>query len=303
MGEILLKNKLGQTEEQFLKAYDPSKFERPSFTVDMLIFTVVNEEKLNYRKLAEKELKMLLIKRGDHPSIGKWALPGGFVEMKEDLDDAAKRELKEETNLENIYMEQLYTFGDVDRDQRTRIISSAYMALVDNSNLKVEAGDDADDARWFSVKCKLFEQQKNLTEKGYVLEKLFKLELKCNEIEISAVLKQTKSVYGRASNNEIEIISQDGIAFDHGKVIHYAIERLRSKIEYTDIAFNLMPEFFTLAELQQVYEVILDKELLKANFRRKIEEMVIETNEYTKDAGHRPSKLYRFNENWTNEKF
>jgi hypothetical protein len=96
------------------------------------------------------------------------------------------------------------------------------------------------------------------------------------------------------------VIESHGIAFDHAKIIAYGIERLRSKVEYTDIAFNLMPKRFTLTELQQVYEVILDKELLKANFRRKIAAMVTETNEYTRDAGHRPSKLFRFNPNWTN---
>jgi len=99
---------------------------------------------------------------------------------------------------------------------------------------------------------------------------------------------------------ERELIESNGIAFDHAKIIEYGIERLHNKIEYTDIAFNLMPELFTLTELQQVYEVILDTELLKANFRRKIAGKVIETDQYTRDVGHRPSKLFRFNPNWTN---
>ena len=102
-------NKQGLTEEQFLSAYDASKFERPSVTVDMLVFTVTDEEKENYRKLPKKVLRLLMIKRGDHPFIGQWALPGGFVNMNESLDEAALRELKEETNIDNIYMEQLYT--------------------------------------------------------------------------------------------------------------------------------------------------------------------------------------------------
>jgi len=239
-----------------------------------------------------------MIKRADHPYIGQWALPGGFIKMDESLEEGALRELKEETNIDNIYMEQLYTWGDVNRDPRTRIISVSYMALVDSSNLNIKASDDADDAKWFTVSCNLYQEQKTLTEKGYILQRLYNLRLSDEEDNLSAVIKVVKTVEGRVSRVEREIVESHGIAFDHAKIIEYAVERLRNKIEYTDIAFNLMPERFTLTELQQVYEVILGRELLKANFRRKIANMVIETNEYTKDAGHRPSKLFRFNPNW-----
>lgn len=126
MGETKMINRQGLTEEQFLTTYDASKYERPSVTVDMLILTVTEEEKKNYRKLPEKVLKLLMIKRGDHPYMGQWALPGGFVQMNESLDEAAGRELKEETNIDDIYMEQLYTWGDVARDPRTRVISASY---------------------------------------------------------------------------------------------------------------------------------------------------------------------------------
>jgi len=296
-----LRNKQGLTEEEFLKTYDASKYERPSVTVDMLIFTVTDEEKKNYRKLPEKALKLLMIKRGDHPYIGQWALPGGFVNMNESLDEAARRELKEETNIDNIYMEQLYTWGDVGRDPRTRVISTSYMSLVDSQILNVKANDDADDAKWFTVSCKLYQEQKTVTKDGYVLQRLFNLKLINEEEELSATVKVAKTVQNRITTIEREIVESHGIAFDHAKVIQYGIERLRNKIEYTDIAFNLMPELFTLTQLQQVYEIILDTELLKANFRRKISGMVIETNEYTKDSGHRPSKLFRFNPNWQNE--
>jgi len=218
--------------------------------------------------------------------------------MDESLDEAALRELKEETNIDNIYMEQLYTWGDVGRDPRTRVISASYMSLVDSSTLEIKASDDADDAKWFTVSCKLYQEQKTVTEKGYALQRLFKLSLSNDENNLSAIVKIVKTVEGKVTKVEREVVESIGIAFDHAKVIEYAIERLRSKIEYTDIAFNLMPELFTLTELQQVYEVILDTELLKANFRRKTAGLVIETNEYTKDAGHRPSKLFRFNPNW-----
>jgi len=293
-----LKNKQGLTEEEFLAAYDPGKYDRPSVSVDMLIFTVANEKKENYRKLPEKVLKLLLIKRGDHPYLGQWALPGGFVRIDENLEEAALRELKEETNIDNIYMEQLYTWGDVSRDPRTRVISTSYMSLTDSSTLNIKASDDADDAKWFTVSCKLQQEQKTMTPGGYTLQKIVKLNLTNEDTVLSAVIRITKTVEEKITRMEREILESDGIAFDHAKIIEYGIERLRNKIEYTDIAFNLMPERFTLTELQKVYEVILDRELLKANFRRKIADMVIETNEYTRDAGHRPSKLYKFNPNW-----
>lgn len=291
-------NKQGITEEEFLEAYDAGKYERPSVTVDMLIFTVTDEEKKNYRKLPEKVLRLLMVKRGDHPYMGKWALPGGFVHMDESLEGAALRELKEETNIDEIYMEQLYTWGDVIRDPRTRVISTSYMSLIDSSSLDIKASDDADDAKWFTVSCKLYQEQKTVTEKGYIMQRLFKLNLSNDEDELSAIIKVKKIVEGKITKMEREVIETDGIAFDHAKIIEYGIDRLRSKIQYTDIVFNLMPEMFALTELQKVYEVILDAELLKANFRRKTAGMVIETNEYAKNAGHRPSKLFKFNPNW-----
>jgi ADP-ribose pyrophosphatase YjhB (NUDIX family) len=294
------RNKHGVTEQEFLASYDAGKYDRPSVTVDMLIFTVTQEKKKNYRKLPEKTLRLLLIKRGDHPFLGQWSLPGGFVHMHESLDAAALRELKEETNIDDIYMEQLYTWGAVDRDPRSRIISTSYMSLVDSAALNIKASDDADDAAWFTVSYKLYQQQKTLTEHGYILERLYKLKLSNEEENLSAMIKTVQTVEGKITKFEREIINRQGIAFDHAQIIQYGVERLRSKLEYTDIAFNLMPELFTLGELQQVYEVILDTELLKANFRRKIAGMVIETNEYTKAAGHRPSKLFRFNPNWEN---
>jgi 8-oxo-dGTP diphosphatase len=292
-------NSHGLTEEEFLASYNPDKYEKPSVTVDMLIFTVTDEKKRNYRTLPDKELKLLMIKRGEHPCIGQWALPGGFVNMDESLEQAAARELKEETNIDNIYMEQLYTWGEVDRDPRTRVISTSYMALTDSSTLEVIASDDADDARWFSVNCRLFQEQRTLNRNGYEQREMYRLSMSCEgENELEAVIKKVKVVSGRTSRTSTTIEECSGIAFDHARIIAYAIDRLRTKIEYTDIAFNLMAQLFTLTQLQQVYEVILDTELLKANFRRKTAHMVIETNEYTKDAGHRPSKLYRFNANW-----
>lgn len=298
MSNKVLRNKQGLTEEEFLEEYNTDAYERPSVTVDMLIFTVTDEESNNYRKLPEKVLKLLMIKRGDHPCMGQWALPGGFVQMDESLEEAALRELKEETNIDNIYMEQLYTWGDVDRDPRTRIISVSFMSLVDSRTLDIKASDDADDAKWFTVSCKLYQEQKTIIEKGYILQRLYRLSLTNEENNLSATIKVTKTVEGKVTKVERKIVESNGIAFDHAKVIEYGIDRLRNKIIYTDIAFNLMPELFTLTELQKVFEVILDTRLLKANFRRKVAHMVIETDEYTKDLGHRPSKLFKFNSGW-----
>ena len=300
MKDKVINNREELTEAEFLREYDASLYKKPSVTVDMLIFTVMNEEKENYRKLPEKSLKILMIKRGEHPFMGQWALPGGFVAIDESVDEAALRELKSETNIEDIYMEQLYTWGELERDPRMRVISCSYMALVDSTALEIKAGDDADEAKWFNVKYSMLEEKNRVLEKGYISERLARLKLwnEDEEQELSAVVKITDVAEGRVIKTTKQILESEGIAFDHGKFIEYAIERLRNKIEYTNIAFNLMPELFALTELQKVYEVILDRELLAAAFRRKIADMVIETDEFTKDAGHRPSKLFRFNGKW-----
>ncbi|WP_379147203.1 NUDIX domain-containing protein [Paenibacillus sp. sgz500992] len=287
----------GITEEQFLKTYDAGVYERPSVTVDMLIFTVMEREQDNYRKLSEKSLQLLLIQRGEHPYLGQWALPGGFVGVHESLDEAARRELFTETNIDNIYMEQLYTWGEVQRDPRMRVISCSYMALVDRTALNVQAGDDAADAAWFEVSHEILEASRRELEQGYELDQFIKITLQSDKVTLSGVVKITESVQGHVSKILREIVQSEGFAFDHLMMVQYAIERLRGKVEYTDIIFNLMPPLFTLSELQRVYEIILGKELLAAAFRRKIADRVMETEDFTRDAGHRPSKLYRYNMN------
>lgn len=202
-------NKDGLTEEEFLNNYNPGDYERPSVTVDMLIFTFEKQKNI---------LNLLMIKRGNHPSIGQWALPGGFVEMNENLDEAAARELKEETGLENITMKQLYTWGDVGRDPRTRIISTSYMSLIEGTPLDVEAADDAADARWFKVSYELINEESNA--------KNYKLMLKSGDIEISAVLNKTTASCGYFSTTKYNILSNDGIALDHAKVIAQAVDSL-----------------------------------------------------------------------------
>lgn len=239
------------TEEEFIRQYDPNRYERPAVTVDMLIFTVDQEK--------QYALELLMIERGGHPFRGKWAIPGGFVEMEESLEEAAARELQEETGLSDIYMEQLYTFGDVGRDPRMRVISVAYMALVPKEKLCPIAGDDAARVKWFAVRC---------GEDGV-------LQL-------------------RASDASSELcLSEQDIAFDHGLVIRTALQRLKNKIEYTDLAFELVGEKFTLTQLQRIYEAILGKKLHKPNFRRRIAERVEKTEEMETRSSNRPSYLYK----------
>ncbi|MFJ5765006.1 NUDIX hydrolase [Lysinibacillus sp. NPDC093210] len=290
-----LLDKDGLTEREFLQQYSAGDYERPSLTTDMVIFTVTEEEADSYRKLPEKELRVLLICRAGHPYLGKWALPGGFVRSNETTEQAAVRELCEETGVEDVYLEQLYTFSDIGRDPRTWVISCSYMALINSDKLELKAGDDAADAAWFKVSYRPLREEKELIEDGYIKKMEYELKLSSEEEELSAVVARTITAKTTSTGTDYEIVSNDGLAFDHAKIIACAIERLRGKVNYTDIALHLMPKLFTLTELQQVYEVVMDKELLKAAFRRKVVDLVSETDQYTENAGHRPSRLYRRN--------
>ena len=263
----------GMSEKQYLAQYDPGEFTRPSVTVDIVVFTVTNVRGENYRKLPEKELRVLLIQRGGHPYIGHWALPGGFVRPNETVGEAANRELAEETGIQGGYLEQLYTFSKPERDPRTWIISCAHMALIDSDRLHLEAGSDANDVQWFTV------SMDNSLE-------IIKLSL------LNGKTSLTASVMPNTNGSELKSIENNGLAFDHAEIVTCALQRLRAKLEYTDLALCLMPERFTLTELQQVYEAILGKSLFKAAFRRKMIDIVQETDQYTSDKGHRPAKLY-----------
>lgn len=214
-------------------------------TVDIVIFA-----------LRDNDLQVLLVKRKYPPYQGLWAIPGGYVQADESLEAAAARELREETGIsvsdpEAVapragatvpYIEQLYTFGDPNRDPRGRVITVAYFALVP-APLATEAGSDASDAEWKPVR------------------------------------------------------DLPPMAFDHARIVHYALRRLRYKLEYSAVGFQLLPPTFTLSELQRAYETILGEKLDKRNFRRRILQAgVIEaTGEYHTGEG-RPAMLYRFRE-------
>ena len=139
------RNAAGQTLEEFLASYDPYKYKTPSCTTDAVVFSY-RESRRDF-----SGLKLLLVRRSNHPSIGFWALPGGFVDLRENLEDAVRRELEEETGVGCLPVEQFACYGDYDRDPRTRVITTAYMALVDEESVSVRAGDDAADAAWFCL--------------------------------------------------------------------------------------------------------------------------------------------------------
>lgn len=266
------------SEEEFLKDYDSSIFEKLSMTVDILIMSVSDEEVDNYRKTSAKKFSLLLVKRENYPFKDKWCLPGGFVNVDESLDDAAKRVLKTETNLYDIYLEQLYTFGNPKRDPRMRVVSTSYMSLIDKKMLNEKLTKNAS---WFNIS---FEETKNNIN----------ILLDNGEEKIRFVLD--KILRDKTTDRYDYVISEnDCLAFDHPVVIASGISRLKNKLEYTDIVFNMMPKYFTLGELQQVYEIILGKKLLAPAFRRIIAGKVVKTELLKTGEGHRPSVLYRYN--------
>lgn len=205
-------------------------YPQPSVTVDVLIFT-----------LLDSRLHLALIRRGNAPYTGMWAIPGGFVQMQESLEDAARREVAEEAGVSGVFLEQLYTFGDPERDPRGRVITVAYYALVPAERLQLQADTDAAEANWFAV------------------EEL------------------------------------PPLAFDHEAIVQAALERLKSKLEYSNVAYGLLPEAFRLSELQEVYECILGRPLDKRNFRKKILglDLLEPTGQFSSGA-HRPAQLYRW---------
>ena len=288
-----LRNRDGLTEKEFLAKYRPGNYERPSVTVDMLVFTV-EDVRPPGRSVPDKVLKLLLIRRKNHPFMNQWAIPGGFVNIDESVDAAAARELKEETSVEDVYLEQLYTWGEVNRDPRMRVISTSYLALVPGEGLKPRAGDDAAEAVWFTVR----REQQEETE-GLKTWNLF-LESRDHSAEIRYRVTEHFTKNGVLMAEETQLLpeTRDRLAFDHAKIVNLALERLRNKVEYTPIAFNLLPEEFTLTEAQKVYETLLGRPLFKANFRKKILPMVVETEKKTENVRHRPSQYYRFDPDW-----
>lgn len=270
-------------EQQFLDNYDNEKYEKPSVTADIVIFSVFEDQSENYRKLPEKSLKLLMIKRGKPPYENRFALPGGFTRRNETVDKAAIRELKEETGVECTFLQQLRTFSKPDRDPRGWVITCAYMALINGSDYIIEGGDDAKEALWFDVSFT------NIDTELWKLklqhdDEIIETDFKCNDISDVSEFSEWNQV------------GNSNIAFDHALIIVSAIMKLRRMIIRGDnyIIFKLLPKYFSLSEVQKVYEIILNKKIYPQVFRRKIKSYVKETKEYTQSVGHRPSKLYYY---------
>lgn len=269
------RNADGLTEKEFLEQYNPGNYEKPSVTVDMMLLRMTKDL---------KNLQILLIKRKNHPYIDCWALPGGFVDMKESAYEAACRELKEETSLENVYMEQLYTMSRPDRDPRMRVIDIAYLALLPyDYDEEAQAGDDAKEAVWFDISFTndwmIFSNDKSGIKISYKLDK---------RIFINGKVELTNYIPSKCSD--------DSLAFDHADIVLEGLSRIRSKVMYTDIVFNLVPDEFTLPDLQCVYEQLVGRDVYKANFRDKIKGKIIETNNLIKPmTSRRTSKAYKYN--------
>ena len=210
---------------------DIATYDRPSVTVDIVLFSL---------NLAERDLRVLLHKRDRPPFEQQLGLPGGFVNVGESIEDAAARQLKNKTGIGPVYVEQLYTFGDPDRDPRRHVITIAHFALVPYNI--IEPPRDTDPLLWYSV------------------------------------------------------FDLPTLAFDHNAIIAYALKRLRYKLEYTAVGFELLPDEFTLTSLQHAYEIVLSEKIDKRNFRRKIlsAEILAETGQKTRSGEGRPAKLYRY---------
>ncbi len=270
------------SEKEFLENYDVTKFDRLSMTSDILLVSVSNQDSINYRKTSKKMISILLVKRKDFPFKEKWCLPGGFLNPKnETLDECAKNVLKRETNLSNIYLEQLYTFDDIKRDPRTRVVSTSYVALVDKNKLTNKLNKNAS---WFDI-TEIEEIDNIVKVTLYNGKEIIKFSIK------KRLLEKTTDQYS------FSVIENNCIAFDHPKIILAGIERIRNKINYTDIVFNMMPEYFTLGELQDVYEVVLGEKILAPAFRRIIASKVERTDKMLTGKGHRPSVLFKYKEN------
>ena len=182
------------TEEEFLKNYDSNQFFKPSVTVDSIIFTIRDVETDNYRKLPEKKLQVLLVKRAEHPYMGKWSLPGTFVRKEERFEEAVQRSLKAKTNMQDIYLEQLYSWGDPNRDPRTRIISTSYMGLVDSEKVCIKSGGSTQDANWFTVTLKSLKEKMTENKHGYKKEEEIEILL---ESKTETVKNKVKGITDR----------------------------------------------------------------------------------------------------------
>lgn len=267
-----------QSEKEYLSRYNINDYERPSITADIAAFTIRSEESDNYKRNSENKLSVLLIERGEHPYREHWALPGGFLLPNETVEDCALREITEETSVIPASLMPIGVFSEPGRDPRGWIISNVFASVISEESIRQTGGNDASDARWFDVS---FEQ---------AADGNYHLDLRSGDIVLNAMLEETETGFGRTL---FRIIDSGSLAFDHAGMIATALTVLRESAKNYGRIFDFLPEKFTLTELQKVQETIMNISVLPANFRRKISDYVIETDEYTQGDGHRPARLYR----------
>jgi len=245
---------------------DIFNYEHPFVTTDAVVLSVHSREQDGHRKLPEVTLRVLMYKRTEEPYKGLWSLPGGFLNIDELPEDNIRRKLSAKTSISNCYLEQLYTFCDIDRDPRSRVLSITYLGLMPEDSLT----ELPENAEWLTISPNQKEPQ-----------------------------LLTPSLIAPAHRDGNGISANCAVAFDHLNIIDMAIKRLQNKIEYCDIALKLMPEEFTLTHFQNVYNAILaDKhQYQKANFRRKTEQWVEPTGNMSERAGHRTARLFRRRKN------
>lgn len=291
--------KMSKEEREYLQKYDIAAFERPSIATDVVVFSVLNDgERDNIRKLQKKQLKVLLVKRASYPYKDCWAMPGGFCVPGEDVIDTAKRELFEETNVKDAYLKLIGVYGEKDRDPRGWIISNTFIALMDGENCELKAGTDAWEAKWFSLKVASEIVEKKVTGHETFVETDYEMifENMDSDIKFTTLVKEYKNFRNHHQSVRYEVVESGELAFDHGKIILDALLYLRKEVDDNlKLGFDFMLEYFTLTSLQNVYELILDKKLLTANFRRKIADYVIETEQMMEGGGFRPAKLFQRN--------
>ncbi len=266
------------TEKEFLSNYHIEDYERPSVTADVAAFMIRTEDKTSYRKNPENKLLLLLIRRGAHPFRDMWALPGGFLQKGETVEECALREIEEETTVKPVSIMPVGVFSEPERDPRGWIISNAYASVISEESVKQTGCDDAADAQWFAVSF-------TCSEDGN-----YHLTLEYEDIRLEAVLAAEKTCFGRTS---FRILESGGLAFDHAAIIAAALSALREEAKNYDAVFDFLPETFTLTAMQKVQETIMNVSILPANFRRMVSAYVEETDEYVRGEGHRPARLYK----------
>lgn len=311
---------MSEAEKNFLSSYDITRYDRPSVAADIAVFSIMArggltgieqvQDKENYRKAPERKLKVLLIRRASWPYKGCWALPGGFCRKNEDICETARRELYEETHVENAYLSPCGIYGEAGRDPRGWIISHTFLALLDGGKCRLRAGSDAWEARWFDVEFFREEITRKVEGDRALLENHYLLTLESSDIfatnlselngqesvMLSAVVHERKEFKDYHETVQYKVLENGGFAFDHARAVTCALLSLRRQAESGGrIVFDLMPDRFTLTQLQNAFEIILDRKLLTANFRRKMADFVVETDEMISGAGHRPAKLFERN--------